>query len=145
MASLITHVGHLHEAKTFYNYLKDQATNGQLFIAHGSELETNPQASVVHLGDEKIRVAVDPKDVVYIEEVGSKSSKDVVSDTPTNCIRVFGIINTPGDYAEWGLFSEASQALNSGKLLVYQYAESSNSRVIVGACTEYGKYIYIIL
>lgn len=149
MNSITTNPMHVFIGKSMYTELKAQATAGTLYIAYGKSVPTSSTNlnNLTKLQQETARVQVAPENVVYLKEISS-SSIDEVSTDPTQFIRVDATLTKSGTYKEWGLFSDATSTSNSGKMLIYQYIDDTDTNpdsgaIQVGVATTFSKYIYI--
>lgn len=146
MKSVITTTGHKNLAIAFYNMMLSQIKASNLFIAYGegrvtSELNINNITSLIN---ETYRAPVLEGDLVYLKTIGGTSDTDVISDIPTQFIRLNASLTEPGMYTEWGLLTNATSE-GGGNLIVYQYVEPNESSVNAGFLTVFDKYIYIQL
>lgn len=144
---MITLNGNYQNTKLVKDYLVEMATQNKLWLAMGSgndSWDENLPTSVTNkdrlqLVKEVVRVKVEPDDIQLVAPESDPDSDIIVDDAATT-IRVLGNIVCPLiPLREYGLFINASETVNTGKL----YAYDVHPKVILGQLHLYMKYVYI--
>ena len=139
--------GSYQNANAIKDYLVNQATQGKLYLAVGTGLDSwddslpAANTSTTRLANEAARSSIKASDIVLIDSEKSTPDDDVIGTAgSSNVIRILGNIVCPlKPLREYGLFVDASDTLNSG--LLYSY--DVHSKIVLGQLHLYMKYIYL--
>ena len=140
-------------SETIYNLLKSVAEDGQLWFAVGEGSSDWDSASGgvdsvaltqdrTKLVSEIKRVKIEPEDIVFViqgENYDGSESEDIISEEPTQMIRINANINVQATLREYGVFLNSTEHEDSGDLLAYDV----HPKIVLGQLNLYMKYIYL--